>query len=321
MLNPEASGLIKAILSILPSSWGAELVVIFVNHPGNLLATMGEVVTRLGGLLCVFGGALVLGSKAADRAYSLEPTTFINTTTQGDTSFYCVIRRIGGGGSPGTLLVTLVKDFIRRLENLSMITYLVGILLLMSVFIVPQIGSSDSVLLLLPLQFIFPVIVAMLTGDITIYGKAQLFLYKKSPAGVGRFVFASLIKNWLLAVPVAGVITVITSLLHSAFSLPVLLASSGLMMALVAAYVAFVFGVFLLNPAFSQKSLKLGINIILTMVSSIFLFIIALFIVSPVFVSSSQEGMLYLQLTQTSLNWVLGLICLILGQRKLNRIE
>jgi hypothetical protein len=321
MLNPDASGLVKTILSILPSSWGADLVVDFANHPGNLAATGFEVVTRLGGLICFFVSVLWLGAKAADRAYSLEPTTFTNATMRADGSFYRVIRRIGGGASPGTLLVTLVKDFSRRLENLSMITYLVGILMLMSVFIVPQIGSRDAGLFLLPLQFIFPVIVAMLTGDITVYGKAQLFLYKKAPMGVGRFVRTALIKNWLLAVPVAGAITVFSSLLHSAPSFLMLIASSGLMMALVAAYVAFVLGVFLLNPAFSQKSLKLGINIVLTMLSSITLFMIALFIVSPVFVSSAPEGMLHLQLTQTALNWIVGLIFLMLGKRKLSRIE
>ncbi|MHA1885613.1 MAG: hypothetical protein ACW96S_11205, partial [Promethearchaeota archaeon] len=183
------------------------------------------------------------------------------------------------------------------------------------------IGSSDETMLLLPLQFIFPVIVAMLTGDITLQGKAQLFLYKKAPTGVGRFVRVSLIKNWLLALPVAGTITVFTSLLHTPTSFPSLITSTGLMMALVAAYVVFVFGIFLLNPAFSQKSLKLGINIILTMLSSLILFIIALFIVSPVFFSSAPEGMIHLQLIQTSLNWIVGIIFLKLGKRKLNRIE
>jgi hypothetical protein len=321
LLDPNASGPIKAILGIFPSSWGAELVVSFALHPGNLAATGLEVVTRLGGLICFFIGILWLGSQTADRAYSLEPTAFITSKIRADGSFYRLIRRIGGGGSRGTLLVSLVKDFSRRLENLSMITYLVGILVLMSVFIVPQIGSSDETMLLLPLQFIFPVIVAMLTGDITLQGKAQLFLYKKAPTGVGRFVRVSLIKNWLLALPVAGTITVFTSLLHTPTSFPSLITSTGLMMALVAAYVVFVFGIFLLNPAFSQKSLKLGINIILTMLSSLILFIIALFIVSPVFFSSAPEGMIHLQLIQTSLNWIVGIIFLKLGKRKLNRIE
>ncbi|MCW4053209.1 MAG: hypothetical protein NWE78_08400, partial [Candidatus Bathyarchaeota archaeon] len=87
-------------------------------------------------------------------------------------------------------------------------------------------------------------------------------------------------------------------------------------------YTAFVLGLFLLNPAFSEKSVKLWLNIMVAIFVSIALFAASL--VSLIAVGAFSEtimGTLQLQLLQSALSWLVGVVFLYLGKRRLSRIE
>jgi hypothetical protein len=136
LADPGTGGMVKAFLSVLPSSWGAELILSFASNPGNIGAVGFETFTRFGGLVVFFVAVLWLGSKAANRAYSIEPTTFTASRAKPDGFFYKSVRNLGGGGSFGTLLASVFKDYGRRLENLSRIAYILGIFIMVNVFFV-----------------------------------------------------------------------------------------------------------------------------------------------------------------------------------------
>lgn len=121
LASSETSGMLRAVLSVLPSSWGAEIFVSFASNPSNVVAVGFETLMRLGGLGVFFAATLWLGTKAADRAYSLETVTFIAPKARPDGYFYKTVGYLGGGGSSGRLLVSVFKDYGRRLENLSWI--------------------------------------------------------------------------------------------------------------------------------------------------------------------------------------------------------
>jgi hypothetical protein len=138
LANPEIGGLIKAILSLLPSSWGGEVVIEFASNPSNIDAVGFQTLTRFGGLIVFCLAILWIGARVASRAYSLEPTAFIASRARPDGVFYDSIKSFGGGGSFGDLLVSVFKDYSRRLENLSNIIYITGLLFLLVVFAVPR---------------------------------------------------------------------------------------------------------------------------------------------------------------------------------------
>ena len=125
LADPSASGIVKTLLSWLPSSWGADVIVSFASTP-DTTAVWFYTVTRVGGLLTFFIAVLWIGTKVADRAYSLEAFTFTGARVQPDGALYKMIRLLGGGGSFGTLLESLFKDFCRNLENLLFATYSMG---------------------------------------------------------------------------------------------------------------------------------------------------------------------------------------------------
>lgn len=315
LADPGTRGLVRAILGLLPSTWGAELILQFAANPGNLGAVGVATVTRLGGLLTFGGAVLAIGTRVARRAYSIEPTTFTTSTVRPDGVFYRGVKALGGGESFGTLLVALFKDYGRRLENLSRIAYIVAIFVMVNVFLVG--GFTDSEGSLVMAQFLVPFLAVFMVGQVTVQGKANLFLYKQTPEGVGRFVKAKLVQGWLVAVPVAGAITLISLLLGPHASVVASLTHVGLITLLVAGNVLLALGLALLNPQFSDSaraqmgSLMLNANI--AMFTSIGVFIAAM-----VFL---DWGIVTTLVLQNAVIWLLGLACQYLGKLKLSRIE
>jgi len=322
LADPEASGRVKAILGLLPSSWGAEVIIGFASNPGDIGAVGFESLTRFGGLVLFFAAVLWLGTKVASRAYSLEPVTFIASRANPDGAFYKTIKHLGGGRSFGTLLVSVFKDYSRRLENLSNITYIIGLFFVMAFFVVPKEESQGPFYLYMMALFVFPIMVVMINGDLTVQGKENLFIFRKAPSGQGRYIMAMLLKGWLMAVPIAGLITAVTTILSPETTLISLLSNTGFMMLSIAAYTVLVLGLFLLNPPFSTKSSKLGFNVMITLGVSIGLFAASLISLMRAGVQSETiEGMLAVQLLQTGLSWLVGIMFLYIGKRKFSRIE
>ena len=125
-----------------------------------------------------------------------------------------------------------------------------------------------------------------------------------------------------MAVPIARVMAAVTSALSPQTTLISLLRNIVLMMSFIAAYTAFVLGLFLLNPVFSEKSAKLGLNIVVAVVVSMGLFAISLLSLMKVGVwSVTLEGFFYVQILQTVLSWLVSILFLYLGKRKLSMIE
>ncbi|KUO39202.1 MAG: hypothetical protein AVW05_04615 [Hadesarchaea archaeon DG-33] len=315
LADPGASGMVKAILSLFPSSWGAELILSFASHPGNIGAVGFEMLTRFGGLLVFFIGVLWLGTKTASRAYSIEPTTFTASMAKTDGFFYKAVKTLGGGKSFGTLLVSVFKDYGRRLENLSRIAYILAIFVMVNVFFVQ--GDTDPEGSLVMAQFLFPFLAVFIVGQVAVHGKESLFIYKKTPGGVGRFVKAKLIQGWLVAVPVAAGITIVSLTRVFQASFVSFMAYIVLITLLVAANVALALGLALLKPQFSDStrdqmgSLMLNANI--AMVASIGVFIGSMVVL--------DWGIFNTLLLQNTVIWLLGITFLYLGRRKLSRIE
>lgn len=169
-------------------------------------------------------------------------------------------------------------------------------------------------------QLMVPFLVVTVTSAVTIHGKENLFRYRKTPIGVGRYVKEMLLKGCLMAVPIAGAVTAIISILGPKTTFISLLTNTGLMMLIVAANVAFVLGLFLLNPAFSAKSVKVFLNRRVAMFVSIGLFVVSLLVL----MGREREpirGLLDTLLLQAALSWLVGIAFFNLGKRKVNRIE
>jgi hypothetical protein len=258
---------------------------------------------------------LWLGTKAANRAYSIEPTTFTASRAKPDGFFYGTVRYLGGGGSFGTLLVSVFKDYSRRLENLSRIAYIVGLIAMVKIFLGG--GNEDPEGALIMGLFLFPFLAVLVVGQVTAGGKESLFIYKKTPFGVGRFVKARLLQGWLVAVPIAAAITAVSMIPIPQTTLISLLTYTGFMALIVAANVTLALGLSLLNPEFSENARAQMVGLMVNAQVAVFVSI-GIFIGSMVVL---DLGFFNTSLLQIVVTWLLGIVFLYLGKRKLSRIE
>jgi hypothetical protein len=322
LADPETGGIISALLGVLPSSWGGDVIVSFAANPGNIAASSFEMIPRLGGLIVFFVAVIWLGAKVADRIYSLEPPSFSTSVVKPEGVFYRGVRGFVGGGSFGTLVVSVLKDFGRRLESISRIAYVVGLLVLIQVFLSDP-GPEGGFNFTFEMNPIFVAILALfVASEVTIRGKENLFIIRKAPRGVERFVKARLIQGCIVLVPIVTLISAygaVTSPEASTVSVAIFISMSAL---IAAANVALVLGVFLLNPAFSIKSPNYGINFMIVMVVSFGIFLaLTLGLFRDAFSGGSLDALLYSVAAHTVLILIVGLALLMLGIRKLGHLE
>lgn len=317
LANPATSGMVRNILNLLPSSWGAEVIVGFASNPGNIVAVGFETFTFFGGLVVFFLVTLWLGAKAANRAYSLEPTTFIASTAKRDGNFYKTVKYLGGGGSFGTLLVAVFKNYGRRLENLSRIAYIVGLIALVNIFFGGGGGGQDLEGALVMGFFLFPILAVFVVGQVTEGEKENFFVYKKTPSGVGRIVKAKLLQGWLVAIPIGVVISAVSMILIPQIMFGSLLVYTSLIALVVAGNTALALGLSLLNPVFSESARAQMGGLMVNAQVGIFVSI-GIFIGSMVIL---RLEFIHTLILYTVVVWLLGVVSLYLGKRKLNRIE
>jgi hypothetical protein len=319
LADPSKGGAIRAVLSLLPSSWGAEAIVGFARNPGDMGAVAFDTFTRLGALLAFFAATLWIGWRVADRAYSLEPATFNAAVVKPDGAFYGAVRLLGGGGSFGALTASLFKDYSRRFENLSKLFYVVGLYAMLTIFLVKPREVED--LLWMPLM-ISPLFAAFVAGEATLRGKEVLFIYRKTPSGVSRFLKAKLLQSWMVVVPCIALITLVSMSMIPGATAADMLIYTGQIALSAAGSVAFVLGIFLMNPAFNEKSANFMLNIQPAVFVSIALAIGTRTALRWAFPTWSRSAIdFYSTILQIALMWVLAAATLYLGKRKISGLE
>jgi hypothetical protein len=308
LTDPSSSGFVKDILIVFPSSWGAELFVLFATNPGDITSVALETLTRFGGLVLFFAATLWLGAKAANRAYNVEMTTFTPSVAKADRTFYKTVKFLGGGQAFGTLLVSIFKDYGRRFENLSKLAYMLGLLIMIAVFF----GDFEDAFGAIAIGiFLFPFLTVFVVGEVTIRGKENLFIYRKAPMGEGRYIWGRLVQGWLIVMPIAVVYSAIVVLLVPNINALTFLLAVGFVFLYVAAAVVFALGVFLMFPVFTDKPSELMLNAMVVMMVSMFLFI---------FVEILFGGPWNL-LIMVVIYWAIAATALSLGRKRLLSLE
>ena len=268
LVDPSTNEWVRALLGLLPSSWGAEIFVDFAANPGNVFALGLETLTRLGGLFLFFAAVLFLGRRLANRAYTLEDVSFTVPRVKPDGVFYKTVKYLGGNKSFGTLLTSIFKDYARRVENLSWIVYAVILTVMIQVFLTDK--TADSIESISSLGvFAIPLLSGFIVGTVS-RGKETLFMLKKAPGGISRFVKTKLTQSLFVAVPFAAVLTAILALLSPQVTLPLLLLSIALGLLRTVAMVPLFLGLALVIPTFSEKSRERNLSIMINLMIIIF---------------------------------------------------
>jgi hypothetical protein len=318
LMNPETTEWLSRTLAFLPSSWAAKAVVQVVSSQGDLASLSIQALTGLVMLVVFFLASIWVGLKIAGRAYSFDRVAITSPIAGPEGLPARFMRRIGRG-TFGTLLASVFKDYTRYLQNLSNITYVVGIFALINLLIPSEPGEPP--MYVLGSLFLCPLIVVMVAADVTVDSREKIRVFKKAPSGMWKFLKTMLVKGWVVVAAVTGTITFIAGILQPSVQIPWVVAASGLLTLIAAANVPFVIGLFLLNPAFSDKSVRIWVNIIICIFVQILLFVASLAVLTPAEEFVLSEEIFRVLFVDALLSWCLGALFLSIGKMKLDRME
>jgi uncharacterized membrane protein HdeD (DUF308 family) len=161
----------------------------------------------------------------------------------------------------------------------------------------------------------------MATGGITVDGKEKLFIYRKAPSGIGRYLKSVYLRSLMILGPITGIPTMIMILLAGEPALFVL-AYTALTVLIVGGLVAFVMGLFLVNPAYSDRSPRLWVNLVIVLSVQILVFVISMFLLAGL--EQPEEnvwGFPAVLALEALLTWLVGGAFLLLGKWRLKAIE
>lgn len=260
LLASDARGVIPSLIDLLPSSWGADLVVLFANSPGDITTSIAEVAIRIAGMIVFFFSVIWLGTRASGRVYNLESQSFSAYIAKSEGQFYRAVRQLTGDGSFSTLIVSVFKDYGRRLENISKVCYVVGLVLLITVFFGPYEDAVGGVMMLM---FLLPIVAGFIVGEVTVRGKDNLFIYRKAPGGEARLVRARIVQSVIVITPIAAIAAVIMLAGGVGLGAAEILLMVGFAVLLSIALVVFSLGLFLMMPVFSERPADMMGNVMI----------------------------------------------------------
>lgn len=322
--DPAIGKVVHDILSFFPSSWGSEVIVAFAQNPGDIFSIEFLTVVQFSGLIFFFILALWIGGFVANRAYNLEPSSFSASKVKSKRYFYSIVRKLGGGGSFGVLLATGFKNYFRKIKNITMLAYAVGLVLMISVFLLQP---DDLEMAFMSCFIAGPLLAVFVASEITLQGKENLLLYKSSPMGTVQFLKTKLYQYFLTILPIVAILASFAALRVPGIVLDGFLFNVLLIVLIAAGATIFTMGLFLLNPAYHDKDPSYMINIQIVVFVLIIPFMLSLILFGTFFRDSfkmifgDQDPFFPSAIVLTAFAWIFGIFLLALGTKKLNNLE
>ncbi|MFX0200656.1 MAG: hypothetical protein ACFFCW_31435 [Candidatus Hodarchaeota archaeon] len=203
------------VFLLLPSSWSADLItwtaINFngLNLPGEVIAAFE---TMLGFpellnliLLVVFSiGVVGIGLVTANRLFNFGASSARSTvTTVGRENLFLRGLRRFIPGSFGVLVVIALKDFTRKLQNLSKLVYGM-IIAIIAPLMQNYVFGLPFFVIMSQVSMMMGMIGALTFGGVGFLdSQDQLWIMKSAPKGVSKFVKARLVEILLFAIPIA----------------------------------------------------------------------------------------------------------------------
>ncbi len=305
--DTQSGGWVQSLLSLLPSSWATEIILAFARHPGDMAAEAFLVFTRFAALVIFFLVALAIGTLVARKGYDMGQEGFGSKQAKPDGLWYRTLERLGGG-SLGRILKSVFKDYGRRVENISKLLYIVGLVFLIAIFFSVE---ADTGIVIMWTGFIVPFLAVYVIGEVTIRGKESLFIYRKAPKGERRLIEARLLHGLIMVLPLSVLMTIIFFIMIPGIPTEDLIIILFFVIASTLGYVMMSLGLFFLIPVFTEKPQALIGNMMVLMMFSIFLSIFCLIFFEGITFYGILIGAIL----------AAGIAILLLGWKRLSRIE
>ena len=328
------------VFLLFPFTWGADIIswsiILFnnINLPPELfmsffkLTAMGDLVL----LLCFTGLVVFVAYISADRIFTFGagPRTEKITTVGRDNFILRGIRRLSPG-SFGILVINSIKEFSRKMQNVSRLAYGVAISVLLPIILnysmgsipeemPPEFGNILLVIIVLMQGMILSMIGGMTFGGIGfLESKDQLWIIKSAPNGVKKFGKARIIESCVLTIPIAVIPSVACAIIFRFDITQSILIIAYAYWATIGA-VLFTIGITANNPAYEdQKSSAFYINTFAS-VFGIMAIIMGSLLLSFQFLSITSNVVFFMIMLSGPL-FVIGVISYMIGIARMSRVD
>lgn len=329
------------VFILFPFTWGADIIswsIIIFNGVGlsEGLFIDALTLTALGDfiiLICFTALIIFLAYVSADRIFSFGsgPRTEKITTVGDENRFLKWIRR-GYPGPPGILVVNSIKEFTRKMQNVSRLIYGVVLSVLLPIILSYALGSIPAdapeapvevqSMILMIVILMLGMILSMLSG-ITFGGigflesKDQLWIIKSAPDGVRKFAKARIIGSFILIIPLAIIPSVVAAVVFS-FNILEALAIIAYAYWSTCGAVLLCAGITTNNPAYDdQKSSAFMVNTFVSLFALMGILFTSLMFGFQLMITSAN--LLLFMLTLSTPMIVIGTIVYVIGITRMSR--
>lgn len=337
------SGEIVALMGLevsilLPSSWVADVLTwISVNTstlPPSSIINIQSYWFQINplislGILCFFSLAIyVIGFRSADTLFTMNSGFGSNkVTTVGRENFGIRILRRIFGATFGVIVVTSLKDYARKLQNVAKTSYAIFLTLIIPLFIatgpfttVVRDPIFIPVMTCLSIGMMLGILGGVVFGGIGLLdSQYQLWILKGAPSGIPKFILARVVSYMLLASLIAFIPSAsIGTLLQ--FSLPTIVIMYLYLYSVLVSGIFIGVGITAFNPSYEDTSSS---AFVLNTLGTIFITMFALIagLVPGVLIAITQRTII-LGLTIAAIPGpIIGLVILLVGTIKLNISE
>lgn len=328
------------VFLLFPFTWGADIIswsiILFnnINLPADLfmeffkLTALGDLIL----LLCFTGLVVYVAYFAADRIFTFGagPRTEKITTVGKENIILRGIRRISPN-SFGVLVVNMMKEFSRKMQNVSRLVYAVVLAVLLPIIVNYSMGSIPegapegfhSIILML-IIIMLGMMISMI-GGITFGGlgflesKDQLWIIKSAPEGVRKFSKARIIESFILIIPIA-IIPALISAIAFDFTIIETIATIAYVYWSACGAVLLSTGITANNPAYEdQKSSAFIMNTFASIFATMIVFMASL-ILGIRYMFQEDNLALFILILSVPL-FIVGAIFYIIGVARMARVD
>ncbi len=275
---------LKNWLMFYPSLWFSNIILFSINP--NLISTYvlniwSSVALVIFVPLLIFYIAYKNASKFFTLEGGIEKTSEI---IQEESSFYKQLRKFIPHNWE-TLIVSQLKEFFRRKENIMKLAYTLGITLFIGTMMYFT-SAADVEALSPPVEGLFTIMILFVSGMIYCFmignyifvgSKDLLWVYKKSPRGVKTLVYSYIRALTIPSIFIGIIVTIYYSILYQ-YTVLFAFIFFALYMLNTTIILFQACGIQCLNPSFEEKGKQMGANIMIQMFLMFFVLFISIFL-------------------------------------------
>ncbi|UCD01880.1 MAG: hypothetical protein JSV23_02340 [Promethearchaeota archaeon] len=307
-----------------PSLWFSNIVLYFID-PILISSYILNVWSSLALMIIIPLIIFLIAYKKADNFFTVEGgIEKITTVIERENKFYLLIRKTTGHKWRG-LIITQLKEFLRKRESIMKFAYLLGLVgvlgIVFSNFALDNF-LAESILIVL-LIVTGGIMYGLLFGSYIFVGSKDLiWVYKRSPRNIRALVYSYLLAMLIFNVLMALGITIFFTYFLE-FDLFTIIFFFSFYLINSEVVIAQAVGIQCLSPAFEEKGSSMTTNNLILMVLQFvpFQFIFPFMIIAFPIPSSPELVKLYFLMPLLLISIVSAILLLTFGLKKLGKIE